>query len=290
MLVSPEQEVLQLVVSRGLPDVEQAMQVTIPLADDVLFQEMLRTRQPVILPDAQQDERFLAAGGTDYVRGWIGAPLVVKGRVIGDLTVDSRQPGVYGQEETEVVAAFAAQAAIAIENARLYQEAERLAVTDGLTGLYNRRHFYELLEREVASAKRYDDHQVSLIIVDTDNLKVYNDTYGHLAGDALLRELAQLLTQNTRKMDVVARYGGDEFVILLPHTDKEHAIALAERIRADVQECEFCVEEGLPVGKVTVSLGVAACPEDALGAEDLVRAADMALFEAKKPGGNRVCA
>ncbi len=125
--------------------------------------------------------------------------------------------------------------------------------------------------------------------MDTENLKVYNDTYGHLAGDALLRELAQLLTQNTRKVDVVARYGGDEFVIFLPHTDKEHAAALAERIRAGVQECEFCVEEGLLVGGVTISLGVAACPEDALGAEDLVRAADGALFEAKKRGGNKVC-
>jgi len=136
MLVSDD--MLRVMAARGFPDVERTMQVTIPVAEDALFQEMLRTRRPMVLADAQKDERFVAAGETTYVRGWIGAPLVVKGRVIGNLTVDSRQPGAYDQEEVQTVAAFADQAAIAIENARLYEEtrrrAERLAMINRIAG------------------------------------------------------------------------------------------------------------------------------------------------------------
>jgi len=119
------QAALRVVAGRGFPDIARTMQVAIPVTEDVLFQEMLRTRQPVTLTDAQEDERFQAAGETTFVRGWIGAPLVVKGKVIGVLTVDSRVPGVYGQEEAEMVAAVANQAAIAIENARLFGEARQ---------------------------------------------------------------------------------------------------------------------------------------------------------------------
>jgi len=118
--------------------------------------------------------------------------------------------------------------------------------------------------------------------------KVYNDTYGHLVGDTLLRELAQILTRDIRKVDIAARYGGDEFVILFPHTDKEQVVVLAERIRTSVEEHEFCGEEVLPTGELTVSVGVATCPEDAADPEALVKAADMALLKAKQ-WRNRVC-
>jgi signal transduction histidine kinase len=125
MLVSDG--VLRVVAARGFPDIARTMQVAIPVTEDALFQEMLRTKRPVILTDAQKDNRFLAVGRTTYVRGWIGAPLVVKGRIIGNLTVDSRVPGAYGQEEAEMVAAFANQAAIAIENASLHEDLKERA-------------------------------------------------------------------------------------------------------------------------------------------------------------------
>ena len=222
------------------------------------------------------------------------APFRVGGEMCGLLLVTGA-----GLSEADVpaVTAFANQAAIAIENAQLYQEVERLAITDGLTGVYNHRHFYELLEREVESVKRYDSH-LSLIMLDIDGFKAYNDTLGHLAGDALLRKLAQLLTRDTRTVDIVARYGGDEFAILLPHMDKKQVVVLAERLRTSVEEWGFCDQEELPTGKaspsrasltVTISLGVAGCPEDAMEPQALVNAADMALLEAKKRGGNRVC-
>jgi diguanylate cyclase (GGDEF)-like protein len=125
-------------------------------------------------------------------------------------------------------------------------------------------------------------------MLDIDDFKAYNDTYGHTVGDVLLMELAQPLTRDIRKADIAARYGGDEFIVLLPHTDKKQAVALAERIRASVEGQRFPCEEGFG-GKITISLGVANCPEDAAEPEALVKATDMALLEAKKQG-NRVCA
>ncbi len=291
-----EGEVMRVCGARGFEAPEEHIGLTIPISDDPLSQEILRTKQSLALSDAQRDGRFRGLAGTGWVRSWMGVPLLSKGEVIALFTLNKKEPDVYTAATAELALAFGQQVAIAIENAQLYQEAERLAVTNGLTGLYNRRHFYEMLEREVEVVKRYDGH-ISLIMLDIDNFKAYNDTYGHLVGDALLRELAQLLARDIRKADLAARYGGDEFVILLSHTGKKGAVVLAERIRTSVEEYEFWGEEGLPTGEaspsrlsrtVTVSVGVATCPEDAVEPEVLVNAADMALLEAKKRG-NRVC-
>ena len=252
--------------------------------------------EPLLVNDVDKEPRYYFVEELADTKSELAVPIKLRGegspegsprRVIGVLDVQSVEPGAFDEMDLSTLTTLADQLAVAIENARLYQETERLAITDGLTGLYNRRHFYELLEREVEAVKRYDG-QISLIMLDIDHFKVYNDTYGHLVGDALLRELARLLVQDSRKVDVVARYGGDEFVILLPHTDKEQAVVLAERIRTGVEEYEFWGEEVLPTGEIAVSVGVATCPEGTAEPEALVRAADMALLEAKKRG-NRVC-
>ena len=192
MLVSDD--VLRVVAARGFPDIERTMQVALPVAEDALFQEMLRTRQPVILTDAQKDKRFVAAGDTGYVRGWIGAPLVVKGQVIGNLTVDSRMPGAYGQEEAEMVAAFANQAAIAIENARLYEETRRRAtelgilfevVTAGMTSV----RLDEILDRVMTALQetlRPDSIAILLVERETNELVIRAHT-GFPGGPKLVR-------------------------------------------------------------------------------------------------------
>ncbi|MEA3459275.1 MAG: diguanylate cyclase [Chloroflexota bacterium] len=279
---------LRVVAGRGFPDIERTLQLSFTLAEDALAKRILETKRPLVLPDAQKDERYSKVRAMDYVHAWMGIPLIVKGKVIGLLTIDNEKPDVYNEEMAQMAQAYANQAAVAIENARLYEETEHLALTDALTGLYNRRHFYELLGRQMELAKGYDNH-LSLIMLDIDYFKAYNDTYGHLAGDALLTELAKILRRDTRKADITARYGGDEFAILLPYTDKERAVVLAERIRAGVEGYDFGDDEvRLPAGKVTVSLGVATCSEDTMEPEALVNAADMALLKAKGQG-NRVC-
>jgi diguanylate cyclase (GGDEF)-like protein/PAS domain S-box-containing protein len=282
LLAEPEMNELVIRASTGFPGgpklVRRSIGVGIP-------GWVVQTGQPVLLADVREDERYHACDPDTCSE--LCVPLRVGEQIIGALNLESRRLGAFTEHDLRLVSTLAGNLATIIENACLYQEAERLAITDGLTGLCNRRYFYELLEREVESVDRYGDF-LSLIMLDIDSFKIYNDTYGHLVGDALLSELAQLLEQNIRKVDVAARYGGDEFVILLPHTDKRQAVALAERIRTSVEEHRF-PGEGECSSEVTISLGVAVCPEDAGEPEALVKAADMALLEAKK-WENRVCA
>jgi diguanylate cyclase (GGDEF)-like protein/PAS domain S-box-containing protein len=277
----------RVVAARGFPDLAQALAVEVSLTDDRAFQEVVKTHRPVILADAATDPCFRGLGGTDYVRGWICAPLIVRSNVIGLLTVDNRQPGVYDEKDAALVQTFAGHAALAVENARLYQEMRHMALTDGLTGLYNSRHFYRVLEQELLRSERYG-HTFSLLMFDLDNFKSYNDRYGHLAGDDLLRELAGLIKGLVRRSDTAFRYGGEEFMLILPETSRPDALVLAERLRQAVQEHAFVVREGIPLGRITISIGVATYPEDARDVEGLVNAADMALLEAKK-AKNRVC-
>jgi len=160
-------------------------------------------------------------------------PLRAGGQVIGTLGMGSATHHRLTPEEVSLLQPVGHQVGVAIENARLHEETKRLAITDGLTGLYNRRHFYQVLEVELLRVARYDA-LLSLIMLDIDDFKAYNDTYGHLAGGRLLQDLARLLAGLTRRVDTAARYGGDEFVISLPHTDKEQVVVLADRIRTSV--------------------------------------------------------
>lgn len=160
------------------------------------------------------------------------------------------------------------------------------ASRDPLTGLYNRRTLASDLERELSRARRYR-LPVGLIMLDVDFFKQYNDNNGHPAGDEVLRQVASLLTAHTRQADLVCRYGGEEFVVLLPQTDLKGAAAAAEKLRAGVEEHPFPYGESQPGGRLTVSLGVAAYPEHGDTGEELLRAADLALYRAKKSGRNR---
>ena len=178
------------------------------------------------------------------------------------------------------------QLAIAIEHGRLFQESNRLAMTDELTGLFNHRYFYGQLEQEFNRTLRYG-HPLSLIMLDIDHFKQYNDLHGHLAGDEALHRIATLLINSTRGVDVVARYGGDEFGIILPETDLQEAWVQAERIRF-AMECDALKVQRAPGGEMlTASLGVACFGPDMHQVEDLVRAADQALYRSKAAGGNQ---
>ncbi len=193
----------------------------------------------------------------------------------------------YSEENLEMLAILTNMLSVALHNAKMYEHIKALSYTDGMTGLHNYRFFRLRLKEEVARARR-DGTPVSLIILDVDHFKNYNDTLGHPAGDEVLRKVSSILRKSVRDNDIVARYGGEEFAIILPGTDEVGAYSLAERIRSKVEKSHFHNQEIQPLGTITVSLGTATFPADAVTVEDLVITADRALYQAKNSGRNRV--
>ncbi len=249
---------------------------------------VLRTGQIWMIPDFEREPSgrvnpdLIRAGK----RAAICLPLRMKGRDSGVMWVHYDHPRTFAEEDVHLLSAFANQAAIAIENARLFQEINRLAITDELTGLYNYRHFYHQLEQEFKRAQRYD-RPLSLIMLDIDFFKRYNDRNGHLAGDQALRLIAGRLRGNTRGVDILARYAGDEFSIILPETDLGQGWVQAERIRSAIQRDSQGAQGPTGGENLTMSLGVACLGPEMRHAEDLVRAADQALYRVKAAGGNQ---
>ncbi|TET47452.1 GGDEF domain-containing protein [candidate division TA06 bacterium] len=220
----------------------------------------------------------------------ICAPLYFRDELMGVLNLS--RLNVCTELEKVILRTIASIGAMAMENAKLFEKTQHLADTDGLTQLFNKRKFKELLEIEASRITRYKDigHMLSFIMFDIDHFKSYNDQHGHPAGDEVLRRIGQLLRENTRQIDIPARYGGEEFIIIVPHVNKEGAYRLAERIRFLVEREKFPGEETQPGGKLTISGGVASYPEDANDTETALESADKALYAAKRAGKNRVVA
>lgn len=210
----------------------------------------------------------------------------------GSLSVLFCAPGDEIERLTEddrlVIHAVASEFVVAVENSRLYKLTRRLAVTDELTGMSNYRYFQQRLDDEIVRAKRYEKH-LSMLMMDADNFKDFNDRYGHIAGDRALAEFAQILASLVREVDVVARYGGEEFAIILPETDAAGAYVVAEKIREALSDHTFADADGRRCCTLTVSIGIATFPTYAHDRESLLREADDALYRAKDSGKDRVC-
>jgi diguanylate cyclase (GGDEF)-like protein/PAS domain S-box-containing protein len=278
-----EEDHLRIVALRGFPEPERFLNQIFPV-EDPLLQEVKKSGGPLILFNAQEDPRFERWVETDYVHGWLGVPLFAHGVCIGFLTLDNRQAGAYNGDTAKLAQVFANQAAIAIENARLFEQVQRLAVTDPLTNIHNRRHFFEVAHREMERARRYQS-PLSLIMIDIDRFKEVNDTHGHLIGDMVLRQIADRLKTQLREIDLLCRYGGEEFVILLPDTALEAAYQVAERLRQAIVEKPIQADGYLV--QVTTSLGVAFMGDECKQIDDLIRYADQALYQAKSAGRNQ---
>ncbi len=197
------------------------------------------------------------------------------------------EAALLAQDDVCILSAIASQLVIAVENSRLYKLTRQLSMTDGLTGLYNFRYLQERLAEETERARRYR-HEVSLLMIDTDQFKEFNDRFGHPAGDAALAELGRVLHGAVREVDVVCRYGGEEFAIVLPETGARGAYVAAENLRDAVREHRFCNGEGVAECQLTVSIGFATYPQHAADCEELLREADDALYRAKHEGRDRV--
>jgi diguanylate cyclase (GGDEF)-like protein len=243
---------------------------------------------PIAIQDFKDDERFL---GTPTLQPVIGSALLLPfpktGPVRKALFLGNRDGGAkFNEDDFAVVQSLVILANTALENARLHLETQRLAITDGLTGLFNHLEFKRRLESECERAQRYG-REFSLLMLDVDHFKQHNDRYGHPAGDAVLRGISDLLRQVLRGVDVVARYGGEEFAAILPETPSRGGVALAERVREAVMKHTFRAPDGAAT-PVTVSIGIATAPMDGKSANEVLVAADQALYVAKETGRNRV--
>ncbi len=215
-------------------------------------------------------------------------PMRAHGKTIGILTTESSQVSAFGPKEQNMLQVVARAAAMALENAMLHKRMEELTVTDELTGIYNYRYFALKLKEEQRRAVRYD-LPLSLIMIDIDWFKRFNDTYGHEVGNIVLKGITTVVKRCIRDVDIFCRYGGEEFVIILPQTPQIEVSQIGERIREQIEETTFGGGDGIPELRVTVSIGVTSFPENGKSEDEILSTADTALYRAKGSGKNTVC-
>jgi diguanylate cyclase (GGDEF)-like protein len=223
-------------------------------------------------------------------------PLEVRGSLIGVLTVVRFTHNGFTPTDRQSLHSIASQIALAYDRAQLYMRTKELAVRDELTGIYNRRHFQQMLELELKRAERYKRH-ISILMIDVDHFKKFNDAYGHMRGDELLKQLSALLKKNLREVDVLARYGGEEFIVMLTDTSLSDGINVASKLKEIIKmnlrldtPGKALAGPDAPPSQVTISVGVSSYPECATTPDELLNAADMAMYMAKRKGRDRVYA
>jgi diguanylate cyclase (GGDEF)-like protein len=248
-----------------------------------------QTGEPVIVNDTRRDPRFARRfdSATRFrTRSVLCAPLVSRGRTLGVVQVINRRRGQFTRADLELLLTLVEPCAIALENAILFQRAEQLTITDDLTKLFNSRYMNLYIGREIKRCKRHGI-PISVIFLDLDGFKGINDQYGHLAGSMTLTEVGGILTRCVRESDILARYGGDEFVAVLPETPAAGAMIIAERIRKSIASHAFLESQGLQA-RLSASIGIASYPDHALTPEGLVQKADQAMYRVKERNKNGI--
>ncbi len=259
---------------------------TSSFSEDAIDAWVMEKRTSLLVQDLPRDSRFAQeSGDKPSAQSVIVTPLVVERNLMGLLRVDSKTRQRFSGAELQQIEIYAHLAALALENAQLFLKVNAMATLDGLTGLATHRIFQEKLAEELLRAARYHT-PVALLMIDIDHFKGVNDTHGHLAGDDVLKEAAQILMRNCSSVDFAARYGGEEFAIILPGLGVAEARGRAETLRAEIEAHRvLTAQKSLAF---TVSIGCASFPEDAPTASQLIRRADERLYQAKSQGRNRV--
>lgn len=285
ILLQGEDDKLHLTACRGSPDPDLRKWLdegTISLATIPNFRLMAETGQAMVIPDLSTRPDWIVLD--PRVHSWVCAPILIMGEIIGFLSFDHQEAGFYSELHAQRLKAFADLAAIIIKHARMYHENEQLANTDPLTGLSNRRHFFGIAENELIRTRRYGG-PLSLLMIDLDHLKEINDQCGHHVGDRAIVEAAHALKSTLRDHDLCARFGGDEFCILLPETDSQGAIDAANRLV--LQASNIVLGPSSCVITIGLSVGIATLNDRHLTIDDLLVEADRALYRAKSLGRNQ---
>ena len=288
LLFDQRQGKIEVIKARGFSDedalIGQPFDLSAGISGDAVLQ-----RKPIYLPNVKADPRNVAYRQDQRATGSLFCvPLMYQEQVIGVLNFSSPLIEAFSEVKRELFVTVANQAALALANARLFQETLELSMTDGLTGVLNRRAMQSRLELEWSRASR-DQSALGVVMLDIDHFKDYNDQQGHQLGDETLRRVAQIVQKNIRRVDALARYGGEEFLVILPRAEKREAVEVAKKLRRAVEQTDFVRGYMQPLGRVTISCGVASGPEDSQDIESLIKRADEALYKAKQSGRNRVC-
>ena len=276
----PDSKLNQIVKGIKIPLREDMGILALTILEGMPFEITSHEAKKIVDPEIQRTLN------TDF---FVTIPLKAKDKVVGAILVDN----IFNRKsitksDVRMLAMFASHMGLAIENSRLFEETVYLSNTDWLTKLWNYGKFHQNLSFELERAKMVET-SLSLVMIDVDNFKNYNDTLGHMKGDEALKAIAGVLQIKSRKCDVVARYGGEEFAITMPNTSKENARLFAERLRNEVEKI-FAEEPAIGANKrLTISCGIATYPEDARTKSELVSRSDIALYEAKRSGKNRTC-
>lgn len=245
---------------------------------DGISGHVAETKKMYYCPDVSKDPYYIV--GTEKAKSELCFPLMLGDRVIGTLDVESPEIDGFSEDDMKLLSALSAQIAVALYNSQLFEQTKTLSLTDPLSSLPNRRSFDMFIEAEIKRAGRYH-RSFSLLMIDFDNFKKYNDAFGHPAGDKILKKCSQLMTETIRDVDFLGRYGGDEFISVLPETDSTFALEVAERMRKTI--AAQTIEP-----RITLSIGIASFPQDGNNKNTLIEIADDACYEAKQLGGDCV--
>jgi two-component system cell cycle response regulator len=261
---------------------------SIPIERDSVMYEVLKTKKYIFLNEFSRS-KYKKSGSSDYSGDTVCVvPLISGDRIIGVLNLNDPVYENFDPADFEGrVVRISRHLAVSIHNTILYEKVKDLSMRDSMTGLYNFRHFVETLRVEVEKAKRYHE-PLSCIMLDVDDFKNVNDRYGHQVGDLVLKELARSVSLSIRVSDIPARYGGDEFIVVLPRTDKALALLIARRLMRLFSGKEIRIPSENQTVKVTLSVGIACFPEDTTDMDELIKLADNALYLAKRDGKNRI--
>ena len=285
-LILLENNIATIIAGQAIP--KKLLNKIIPIDQWNHYNDLLWEKESIIENTCDRRYCFWHLLKTPHIIHSIHTPIIFNAEIIGFLAVGRKSDQAYTQKDTELIQSLAQYTASALQKSQRYENIRQQAFTDGLTGLNNRRALEYHLEKEARRAERYK-LSYSILMCDLDKFKDYNDTYGHLAGDDLLRELANIMITSTRKSDMVFRYGGEEFIFLLPETKQAEAQILAERLRQRVAKHSFIVKETDTATSITISIGVATYPQGAHSAQALINAADKALYKAKETRNRCVC-